>query len=296
MVANQLAWNIAETIPLLEKLGEKTSAEHYQHIYGHLKNTINEEFWDGEWYIRATDDDGSLIGSCKNREGKIHINGQTWPVISGVATSERAREAMDSLWKHLQTRYGALTFTPAYTKLNAALGVISQFAPGTKENATVFSHPNTWVIIAEALLGRGDKAYDAWKRTSFLTRAREPDVYKVEPYVYAEFTYGPQSPHFGLGSYSWMTGSAAWFLRACTDYILGVRPTLAGLMIDPCVPAQWSGFYIKRNFRGATYHIHVNNKNAVNKGVKQIKADGKVVAGQILPVFKAGEHKVEVEM
>jgi len=296
MVANQVAWNIAEAVPLLEKLGEKTSAKHYQHIYGHLKNTINEEFWDGEWYIRATDDDGSLIGSRKNKEGKIHINGQTWSVISGVATSERAREAMDSLWKHLQTRYGALTFTPAYTKLNAALGVISQFAPGTKENATVFSHPNTWVIIAEALLGRGDKAYDAWKRTSFLTRGREPDIYKVEPYVYAEYSAGPQSPHFGLGSYSWMTGSAAWFLRACTDYILGVRPTLAGLMIDPCVSAEWKGFYIKRNFRGATYHIHVRNESGAQKGVKKIQIDGKKIKGQILPVFKSGDHKVEVEM
>jgi len=296
MVANQVAWNILEIVPLLEKVDQKAKARKYLNIYGNLKKTINEQYWDGAWYIRATADDGSLIGSHRNKEGKIHINGQTWPVMSRIASDLRAKEAMDSLWRHLMTKYGALTFTPAYTKLNAALGVISQFAPGSKENATIFSHPNTWVIIAECLLGRGDKAYDAWQRTSFLTRGREPDIYKVEPYVYTEFCFGPESPHFGQGSYSWMTGSAAWFFRACTDYILGVRPTLDGLLIDPCIPSSWEEFSIKRIFRGATYQINVSNKSRVSKGVKQIKVDGKKIKGQVLPVFKSGEHKVEVEM
>ena len=152
------------------------------------------------------------------------------------------------------------------------------------------------MIIAECILGRGDKAYDAWKRTSFLTRSKEPDLYKMEPYVYTEFSYGPQSPHFGLGSYSWMTGSAAWFFRACTDYILGVRPRLGGLFIDPCIPKEWKEFSVQRNFRGATYHIHVRNSHRANKGVKQIKVDGKAITGQILPVFSRGKHKVEVEL
>ncbi|OGY21377.1 MAG: hypothetical protein A2126_01210 [Candidatus Woykebacteria bacterium GWB1_45_5] len=296
MVANQVAWNILEIVPVLEVVKERAKARRYLNIYEHLKKTINEQYWDGAWYIRATADDGSLIGSHRNKEGKIHINGQTWPVISSIATTARGRRAMDSLWQHLMTKYGALTFTPAYTKLNADLGVISQFAPGSKENATVFSHPNTWVIIAECILGRGDKAYDAWKRTSFLTRSKEPDLYKMEPYVYTEFSYGPQSPHFGLGSYSWMTGSAAWFFRACTDYILGVRPRLGGLFIDPCIPKDWKEFSVQRNFRGATYHIHVRNSHRANKGVKQIKVDGKAITGQILPVFSRGKHKVEVEL
>jgi len=296
MVANQVAWNILEIVPLLEKIGEKVKARRYLNIYEHLKKTINEQYWDGSWYIRATDDNGNLIGTHRNREGKIHINGQTWPVISRVATDLRAIEAMDSLWKHLMTPYGALTFTPAYTKLNAALGVISQFAPGSKENATIFSHPNSWVVIAECLLGRGDKAFDAWKRSSFITRGKEPDVYKVEPYVYAEFSYGKESTHFGQGGYSWMTGSAAWFFRACTDYILGVRPTLDGLLIDPCIPSSWSEFNIKRTFRGATYHIFVKNKNKVSKGVKSIRIGQKLIKGQVLPIFRSGEHMVEVEM
>lgn len=296
MVANQVAWNILEIIPILEKVNEKKKAAAYLNIYEHLKKTINEQYWDGEWYIRATDDNGNLIGSKTNKEGMIHINGQSWSVMSHIAPENRALVAMDSLWKHLMTKYGALTFTPAYTKENAALGVISQFAPGAKENAAVFSHPNAWVIVAETMLGRGDKAYEAWRRTSFLTRSKEPDIYKVEPYVYPEFSYGPESPHFGLGSYSWMTGSAAWFLRACTDYIIGVRPTLDGLIIDPCVPKKWDNFEIKRVFRGAIYNIKISNPKHVYKGVDKILVDDKVIEGNLLPVYETGEHQVEVTM
>lgn len=296
MVANQVAWNILEIVPILDKVKQKVKARRYLNIYEHLKKTINEQYWDGDWYIRATDDEGNLIGSKRNKEGRIHINGQTWPVMSHIATQERATKAMDSLWKLLMTNYGALTFTPSYTSVNAGLGIISQFAPGAKENAAIFSHPNAWVIIAEALLGRADKAYEAWRRSSFLTRGKEPDIYKAEPYVYAEFSYGPESPHFGKGSYSWMTGSAAWFLRACTDYIVGVRPTLDGLLISPCVPDSWEDFSFVREFRGATYKIKFRNPQKVSRGVKLIKVDGQEIKGNLLPVFKSGEHEVEVLM
>lgn len=296
MVANQTAWNILELIPILDRLGEKTKARTYLNIYEHLKKTINEQYWDGKWYIRATDDEGNFIGTHHNREGKIHINGQTWPVLSKIAPNHRAVEAMDSLWENLMTKYGALTFTPAYTKLNGALGVISQFAPGTKENATIFSHPNAWVVIAECLLGRGEKAFEAWRRSSFLIRGRDPDLYKTEPYCYAEYSYGPESSHFGRGSYSWMTGSAAWFFRACTDYILGIQPTLDGLLIDPCVPRKWDKFEINRSFRGASYKIKVTNPARVNKGVKEIRVNGKAIKGQILPAFSKGKHLIEVEL
>ena len=294
MVANQLALNILELTPVLEKLGDKVRVKRYLEIYENLKKTINEQYWDGSWYIRASDDRGNLIGSHRNKEGKIHINGQTWPILSKIAQGERAKKAMDSLWRHLMTKYGALTFVPAYTKLNSALGVISQFAPGTKENSTIFSHPNAWVVIAECLLGRGDKAYEAWKRSSFLTRSREPDIYKTEPYVYSEFSYGPQSPHFGQGSYSWMTGSAAWFFRAATDYILGVRPSLDGLIIDPCIPKDWEGFTFKRIFRGSLFEIQVKNPSRVNKGVKKILIDGKEISSNIIREFKRRKYKVEV--
>lgn len=296
MVANQVAWNILEIIPILDKAGEKKKAAKYITIYDHLKKTINEQYWDGDWYIRATDDDGNLIGTKANEEGKIHINGQTWPVMSRIAPEERGVAAMDSLWKLLMTKYGALTFTPAYTKKSSYLGVISQFAPGAKENAAVFSHPNAWVIVAETILGRGDKAFEAWKRTSFLTRGKDPDIYKVEPYVYPEFSYGPESPHFGLGSYSWMTGSASWFFRSCIDYILGIRPTIDGLVIDPCIPKAWDKFAVKRVFRGAVYHISVKNPKRISKGIEKVTVNKKNIKGNLLPDFRTGEHTVEVLM
>ncbi len=296
MVANQVAWNILEIVPVLTRIGKAAEARKYLNIYSHLKKTINEQYWDGQWYIRATDDDGKLIGTHKNTEGKIHINGQTWPVLSHIAPESRGIQALDSLWTYLMTEHGALTFTPAYTKLNADLGVISQFAPGAKENATIFSHPNAWLVVAETKLGRGDKAFEAWRRSSFITRGKDPDLYKTEPYTYAEFSFGPQNPRFGEGSYSWMTGSAAWFFRACTDYILGVQPTIDGLLIDPCIPKTWESFEIKRTFRGAVFNIKVKNPDRVFKGVKEVKLDGKVQEGNLISKFTKGEHKVEVLM
>jgi len=296
MVACQVAANILDIIPILEKVNKKDKARVYLNIYEHLKKTINEQYWDGDWYVRATDDDGNMLGTKHNKEGKIHINSQTWTIMSSLASIDRGETAMNALWKNLMTEYGSLNLTPAYTKLNAGLGIVSQFAPGTKENAAIFYHPNAWLIIAECLLGDGEKAFDVWQRTSFLTRSKDPDLWLVEPYVYPEFSYGPESPHFGRGSYSWMTGSAAWFFRACIDYILGVRPALEGLKIDPCVPKEWANFEIKRNFRGATFNIKIKNPHQVNRGVKKLFMDGKEIAGQILPDVRKGSHEVEVEM
>lgn len=299
MVANQVCFNIKELIPILKKLPQKNSGklvERYEHVYERLKETLNHDYWDGAWYLRATDDQGKKIGSKENREGKIHLEGQTWPIISSVADKERGIQAMDQAWKHLDTPYGLVIFTSPYTHLNEGLGIISQFAPGTKENGTIFTHTNSWAVIAECILGRGEKAYEIFQKTSFITRGKNPDVYQAEPYAYCEFTYGPTNPHFGRGSYSWMTGSASWFYRVCTDWILGVRPTIEGLLIDPCIPAGWESFEIKRNFRGATYHIKVKNPLKVNKGVQKITVDRKEITGNLLPDLKKGSHNIEVVM
>lgn len=299
MVGNQVCFNITELLKVLEKLDNQEKMrvliKKYQEVRENMKKVLNEDYWDGEWFIRASDDGGNLIGSKKSVEGKITLNSQTWPIISGVASLERGKQAMDSAWKHLDSPFGLIISWPSYTHLSEGLGIISQFAPGTKENGTIFLHTNAWAIIAECLLGRGDKAYEIFRRTSFINRGKDPDTYKAEPYVYSEFIYGPDSPHFGQGSYSWITGSATWFYRAFTDWILGVRPTMEGLLIDPCV-SGWEEFEIKRTFRGAIYQISFHNPGKVYRGVLSIEVDGQKIEGNLLPVFKEGKHRVTVEM
>lgn len=296
MVAHQLCYNLKELVPLLTAIGQKKLAEKYQKDYDEIKASLNKNFWDGQWYLRATTDDGRPIGSHKNKEAKIDINGQTWAILAGVADEKRGKTAMDSVWKYLMSDYGPTMFSPAYTRPSLEYGIISQFTPGTKENGAIFNHPVSWAVVAECLLGRGDKAYEMWRRTSFMTRGKHPELYRVEPYVYAEFVYGPSHPEFGRGSFTWTTGSASWFWRACLDYICGVQPRLEGLRIDPCVPADWKEFEIKRAFRGANYHIKISNPLGVMKGVSWIKVDGEKVKGDILPVFSSGHHVVEVKM
>lgn len=296
MVSNQVCWNLKRLISLLKLKGDEELEKKYQGIYEEMKKSLNENGWDGEWFIRATCDDGEPVGSKLKKEGKIFLNAQTWPILSGVADQKRGQLAMDQVIKHLETDYGPCLFLPSYTHLNSSLGVVSQFAPGTKENGTIFNHPVTWAVIAECLLGRGDRAFELWQKTSFLTRGKKPDLYKAEPYVYAEFIYGPESHLFGEGSFTWTTGSASWFFRACLDWILGVRPTLKGLLIDPCVPTSWQKFKVRREFRGAVYEIEFENPEKVTQGIKSIKVDDQEITGNLLPDFGEGKHQVKVIM
>lgn len=295
MVANQLQYNIKLLLPVLERIRKTELIIKYDKIYHEIFEILNKHFWDGDWYIRATTDNGKPIGSKKNKVVQIDINAQTWAIMSGVAEyRNRGKKAMDSVWKKLHTKYGFEMFTPYFHKPDPAHGIISQFTPGTKENGSIFNHPISWAVIAEVLIGRPEKAYQIWKETSFMTRGKEPDVYRAEPYVYAEFVYGPSNPEFGRGSFTWTTGSASWFWRACTDYILGVRPTIDGLFIDPAIPSQWHEASMIRHFRGSRYDITIHNPHGVSSGVKQILLNGKEIEEKIIKVDTIGEYKIDV--
>lgn len=295
MVAHQLCWNLKELIPLISKKGQFELADRYEKTYKEIKEAINRHLWDGKWYIRATHDDKSPIGSHMNREAKIDINAQTWAVMADVTTGRRGEIAMDSVWKHLMTEYGPRMFAPPYMVPSKDFGIISQFTPGTKENGAIFNHPVSWGVIAECMLGRGDKAYEIWRRTSFMTRGKNPELYRVEPYVYSEFVYGSPHPEFGRGSFTWTTGSASWFWRACLDYICGVRPVVDGLVIDPCLP-RWEEVKVTRAFRGGTYYITIHNPLKAMTGVEYIMADGEKLEGNLVPDLGSGHHIIDVYM
>lgn len=280
-----------------DERGDDERAADYRARAEALTGAINEHCWDGEWYWRATKDSGGKIGSRECAENKIDLIAQSWAVIGGTAPPERARQAMDSARKYLFREYGPLLLTPAYSKTDSEIGYITRYAPGIRENGGVYTHAATWGVWALAMLGEGDAAWAAYAAMSPPRRGTDPDVYFGEPYVTPGNIDGPDSPTFGRGGWTWYSGSAAWMQKIALEWICGVRPTRKGLVIDPCIPAGWSAFRVRRRFRGATYTITVNNPSGVQKGVRSIVLDGKCVCGQTLPLdAEGGDHNVVVEM
>jgi cellobiose phosphorylase len=288
---------------IAEKYGALTQAQTYRDRAQHLKDKVNLEAWDGEWYYRATKDSGERIGSRQSAEGKIYLNAQTWAVIAGVADRDRAEKAIDAVENNLEYQAGPLLLYPGYKTPDKFIGYLSRYAAGMRENGGVYTHAATWAVIAEALLGRGEAAFRMFAKINPINRGKNPDEYFAEPYVTPGNIEGPDSKFYGRGGWTWYTGSAAWFFKAGLEWILGVRPAFDGLVIDPCIPSAWDGFKMRRLFRGALYEIEVKNPEHVNGGVKEILVDGEKYAEHCLqskpalPVFAAGStHQVVVTL
>ena len=277
-----LCYVLRLTIELCDHLGETERAARYRADFERVANAINAHCWDGQWYIRATNDLGEIIGSSKNEEGRIFLNTQSWAVMSGVATGERARQCMDAVREHLDTPKGPKILHPAYTRVDPNIGLATRCVPGKKENGAVFNHPVSWAILAECLLGRGERAYEIYRKALPMNPVVNIDRYQVEPYVYAEYVTSPDHPTMGQASHSWLTGSSTWMLRDGIDYILGVRPTYRGLEIDPCIPADWDGYRISRRFRGVTYDITVANPDHRNGGTVTVVVEGQAIEGNCI--------------
>jgi len=277
-----LAYILRETAELCRVLGNNKQADHYSSEYYKVSNALNSLCWDGEWYIRGTNDLREVIGSASNEEGRIFLNTQTWAVISGVAQGERAEKCLNSVREHLDTIKGPKILHPAFTKINKNIGLATRCVPGKKENGAVFNHPVSWVILAECLTGNGGRAFEIYKKALPMNPVIDIERYQVEPYVYAEYVTSPDHPTVGQASHSWLTGSSTWMLRDALDYILGVRPTYHGLIIDPCIPKEWSAYRVVRSFRGIQFKIEVNNPGHVNKGVRSLELNGKQISGQFI--------------
>lgn len=287
----------SEEVLLSDKVNRKTDAKRYLKKFDSIKKAVNKYAWDGEWYWRATCDDGTLVGSSKNKEGRIFLNAQIWAIIAGTATEGRAKIAMESAAKMLYKDYGPLLLYPAFSEPNQKIGYISRYAPGVRENGGVYTHAAAWAVMAECLRKNGQRAYELYKKICPPYRGMDPSFYKAEPYVTAGNTDGPDSANYGRGSWTWYTGSAAWLCRVSTNWILGIRPTLEGLLVDPCIPKEWDGFEVTRRFRGAIYKIRVSNEAHVSHGIKEITLDGKRLEGNIIPALSDKKlHMVEVTL
>jgi len=293
--ANLYGKALLEMISLMEHLGDVAGAAEMGVAYAEMKARVEAAAWDGEWFVRYFDAEGVPMGSAKNTYGQIHLNGQTWPVISGFASEQRGRQAMDAVYRKLNTKYGIKLTVPGFNGYDPKYGGVTTYPPGAKENGGIFLHPNPWAVIAEALLGNGERAYEYYAQINPAAKNEIIDIYECEPYVYAQNILGDEHPQFGLGRNSWLSGTAAWCYLAATQWILGIRPEYGGLRIDPCIPPQWDGFSARRRFRGAIYDITVRNPQHVARGVRSLRMDGCEVQGNLVPAADRGEaHMVEV--
>jgi len=276
-------WALRAFIEAATHLNRTADAQHYTAIADKVRAACEHELWDGAWYIRGITAKGRRIGTSANEEGKVFIESNTWAVVSDAAAPERARAAMDAVDRHLYSPYGIHLLWPAFSKPDDDVGFVTRVYKGIKENAAIFSHPNPWAVIAECKLGRGDRAmkfYDA------LLPANQNDIIETreaEPYSYCQFVMGRDHTAFGRARHPWLTGSAGWNYTAVTRWILGIRLTFDGLIIDPCIPAAWPGFKVTRQWRGATYNITVTNPDGIEHHLHSLTLNGQPCTGPIPP-------------
>ena len=303
---------LAEVVDHLARTGDparaaawRAEARRLAEVTATVTAAANAELLDGAWYLRGYTRDGVKIGSADSPEGKIFLEHMAWAVISGVADRERGESAMDAVRTHLASPYGTHLCWPSYTRVDDTIGYVTRVYPGVKENGAIFSHPNAWPIIAETMLGRGEQAMAYYDALAPYHANDTIEVRGAEPYVYAQFLYGRDHEYYGRAQNPWLTGTAGWMYTAATKYVLGVRPDFDDLVVDPCIPADWDGFTVTRQWQGATYRIEVRNPRHVNAGVVSGELDGVPLAPVTDPLRGrrvarvprgVGVHSVVVEL
>ena len=288
-------WAICNFVELAKKLGRNGDAEYYETMAAAVKKISRQELWDGQWFIRGITAKGRKIGTQADTEGRVHMESNTWAVLSGVADPEQGKLAMDAVDEYLYTPYGLMLNAPCFTVPDDDIGFVTRVYPGLKENGSIFSHPNPWAWCAEAVLGRGSRAMKFYDALCPAMQNDRIEVRKAEPYSYCQFVSGRDHTTFGEAHHPFMTGSAGWAYYAATQYLLGVRPEFDSLTVDPCIPADWKEFTVDRIWRGAEYRIRVTNPKGVEKGVAEIRLNGETVDS--IPVQAPGSvSEIEVIM
>ena len=272
---------------LLRRRGETAQAAQVDADVTAMRQAIDAHGWDGAWFRRAYDAFGDPVGSAGNAQGQIFIEPQGMCVMGGCGVADgRARQALDAVADRLGSEHGIALLAPAYQTYDPRLGEITSYPPGYKENGGVFCHNNPWVIIAETIVGDSERAFDYYRRITPAYREKISEVHRLEPYAYAQMIAGPAAPRSGQAKNSWLTGTAAWAWHAATCWLLGVRPSLDGLVVAPRLPAGFGDYTVTRRFRGATYRITVTGAGTPATG--RLSVDGVAVDGDVVPVAAPG--------
>jgi cellobiose phosphorylase len=279
---------------IAEHFNDPAQVEKVQKAAAEMEKTVWAAGWDGEWFRRAYDDYGRVLGSKENVEGRIFIEPQGICIMAGLGVENRnATKALDAVEEHLATPHGIILQQPAFSQYYLHLGEISSYPPGYKENAGIFCHTNPWIMIAEAIVGRGNKAFDYYKRINPSAREEISELHKCEPYVYAQMIAGRDAATHGEAKNSWLTGTAAWNYVAITQYILGIYPAFHGLEVKPVIPSDWDGFEAARSFRGVRYEISVKREGPGNE--LSLEVDGKSIQGTLIPLPEENTKTVKVK-
>jgi cellobiose phosphorylase len=282
-VAFQLyyAMTVIRDIALDKKDGDYIS--YIDKVQKGLKDTINENCWEDDRFIRGFKEDGQVIGSKKDPEASMWLNPQSWSVISGLATEDQAKKALDSVYRELNTKYGARVMAPSYVDhaFPGALAIL--FNPSTKENGGIFSQPQGWIILAESLMGHGNRAFEYFMETSPAAMNDHAEIRVLEPYVHGQFVESVDSPFEGRANVHWLTGTASTVMVGCVEGILGMRPDLDGLWVAPSIPSDWKEFTINKKFRGKMLHIKVKNDSGAQSGYKEFYVNGEKLEQNYIP-------------
>jgi len=262
-----------------------------------LDARIQQVCWDGQWFIWAIGDDGTVYGTRKAHEGQIYLNTQAWAVISGAATTEQARKALDSVKQRLATKYGVSICDPPFAKTPVEVMRAVLFNPSNKENGGIFSHTQSWIVLAEVLRGDGDQAYEYYRAFMPAAQNHMAEIRQIEPFAHCQSTHGEHSGKFGASRIPWLSGTVSWSHYVATQWILGIRPELRGLRIDPCIPRKWRQFTVSRVFRDMNLQIVVKNPNGKCRGVRSLSINGMRLKGSLIPVARLTEGaKIEVTL
>jgi len=300
MFGMELCYWLREYAKIARLTGRDDLASKWEKDYTRMKEAINETSWDGEWYKRAFSDRNGKrtpIGTDQNKEGKIYLNSQSWAVLSGVATPERADKCMNSVKSMLVSDFGPMIFYPPYTGYDEFIGTQSIYAPGFR-NGNIYPRPAGWAIIAAVKAGKSEFAWEMYRKTCLSHQAEKIEVYQCEPYAYPENYVGPAHRLAGKGQFQWCLGEAtSWMWIAYNYYLLGIRPEFEGLIIDPRMPVDWDHFSVERPFRGDHYTINVKKNRKLLSGEIKVTVDGRLLKGNLIkPLLDGQEHKVEVEV
>ena len=292
-----LCYALKNTAEIAEKLkGDNSIRDEMLERRDKMVKAINEQAWDGEWYLAAINDYNEKVGSHEETEGSIYLNSQTWAVLSDVATGERREKCIAAVDKYLDSDYGPLTLYPTYTKFNNRIGRLTSFIPGIWENGTPYCHGGTFKVVADCLLGRGNKAYETILKIMPNSETNPSTHSGCEPYALTNMYFGPDNPRRGETLFAWVTGTAGWMFRAVVQYMLGFHPEYDGFTLAPCIPAEWTEVTLTRKFRGDTYKLTIKNPDGKQSGVSKVILDGIETGSYVKLAGDGKEHSVTVIM
>jgi cellobiose phosphorylase len=293
MIAQMFVYVAPDYAAMCRMMGDEAEAKFAEEQAAKMNEQICKTGWDGDWYIRAYDDFGKKIGSKECEDGKIFIETQGFGSMAQIGADKGyPAKALDSVEKHLDTKYGIVILDPPYKDYHIELGEVSSYPPGYKENAGIFCHNNPWVIIGEVKTGRSAKAWEHYKKIAPSYLEDISEIHRLEPYVYAQMIAGKAARRHGEAKNSWLTGTAAWNFVALSQWICGVRPEYAGLRIEPRLPSHIKNAVITRKYRGVNYKIDITNNNPEGKIV--LTSDSASVTGT-LALAKDGTKEVNIK-